>query len=327
MRCLSGVGSLLRRVDRHVRYYQRLQIFARVIDRLHHVRRQESVRHLGALAHHRRPRRKLGVVFRGGETQIVTLVAQRLHLILVHDSPNKTIVGAVFTPTLLLLLCATRCSQQRLLLPVKAVSRRFNLLNRRGHGVEKEAQHHLASPQHRVVPRVEIQLDVQPRNILPSRGVAEVLALALLLQHVLGNICTTRHRFRQTFRLRVIQLDTALLPAEAYARELALQHGQVRGRPLLRAQPVLPAAPQIHEHDEQNDWQDEEFLVEVGDGHALPHAVPGGVGSIGGGSGAEGVEVCEAAGQETAAGGGGGGGLGGVGGCLGGGGGGEVGEV
>lgn len=101
----------------------------------------------------------------------------------------------------------------------------------------------------------------------------------------------------------------------------------MRGRPLLRAQPVLPAAPQIHEHDEQNDWQDEEFLVEVGDGHALPHAVPGGVGSIGGGSGAEGVEVCEAAGQETAAGGGGGGGLGGVGGCLGGGGGGEVGEV
>ena len=53
----------------------------------------------------------------------------------------------------------------------------------------------------------------------------------------------------------------------------------MRARPLLRAALVGVRAPEIDQDEDNEDGDDDEFLVEVVDRHALPHAVPFRVGT------------------------------------------------
>lgn len=204
------------------------------------------------------------MVLSRGQRDVVTLVSERPHLVLVHNSPDETIVSRV--------LAGRRSREQGLLLAVEAVGRGLDSLGGRGEAVGEEGGGQLAEPGERVVALVQRDLDVQPRDVLPAGAVGEVLALALLFQQVGGHV-SAAGELRGAILLDVANAGV-LAAAETDAGVLAFEHGQVGRGPFLRAGAVGARADDVDEDDDQDDWHDEELLVEVGDGRALPHAVP-----------------------------------------------------
>lgn len=259
----TSVYVLLRSIDRLVGDDQSLEVLAGIRDSLDKFGSKHGLSDLGALAHDSGPVGKLGVVLGSGQRDIVALVTKAPHLVLVHNSEDEAIVGRV--------LASGRGGKKSLLLAVKAVRSGLNPLNGIRHAVGEESHGSLAEPRKGVVTLVQGDLDVQPRDVLPSGAVSDVLALALLLQHILGNLSAARQR--EAFLLGVGHASI-LAVVEANACVLAIEHGQVSGSPFLRASAVCAGANDVDEDDDQDHRNDNELLVEVRETRALPNAVP-----------------------------------------------------
>ena len=175
---------LLGGIDGLVGDDQSLKVLAGISDSLDKLRSKHGLGDLGALAHDGSPVGKLGVVLSSGQRDVVALVAEAPHLVLVNNSEDETIVGRI--------LASGRRWEKSLLLAIEAVRSGLNFLARIGHAVGEEGHGSLAEPRKGVVALVQGDLDVQPRDVLPSSAVSDVLALALLLQHVLGNLSAAR---------------------------------------------------------------------------------------------------------------------------------------
>jgi hypothetical protein len=275
---VSGVFSegsvfviLLGGVDRLVSNDQSLEIFASIRNSLDEVRCEHGLGDLGALAHDSGPVRELGVVLGRGQGDVVALVTEGPHLVLVDNGKDEAIVSRV--------LASGSSRKESLLLSIEAVGGGLDPFGRRGHAVGEEGHGGLAEPRERVVALVQRDPDVQPRDVLSSGAVRDVLALALLLEHVLRDLGAARNHFGQAIRLDVG--DASVLAAvKADAGVLAVEHGQVGGGPLLCARAVCACANDVDNDDDQDDRDDHELLVEVGESGALPDAVPCSVGAV-----------------------------------------------
>lgn len=286
----TSVYVLLGGIDRLVGNDQCLEVLTGIRDSLDKFGSKHCLGDLGALAHDGGPVRKLGVVLGSGQRNVVALVTKAPHLVLVHNSKDETIVGGVFA--------SGRGGKQSLLLAVEAVRGGLDPLNGIGHAVGEEGHGSLAEPRKGVVALVQGDLDVQPRDVLPSSAVSDVLALALLLQHILGNLSATRQR---EALLLGIGHASILAVVETNACVLAIEHGQVSGSPFLRASAVCAGADDVDKDNDQDHGNDNKLLVEVGETRALPNAVPRGVravriqvrgGSLGGSCSARGDRRC-----------------------------------
>jgi hypothetical protein len=262
---------LLGGIDRLVGDDQMLEILASIRDSLDKFRCEHGLSNFGALAHDSGPVRELGVVLGGGQRDIVALVAEGPHLVLVDNGEDEAIVSRV--------LASGSGRQESLLLAIEAVGSGLNPLGGRGHAVGEEGHGGLTEPRERVVALVQRDPDVQPRDVLSSGAVREVLALALLLEHVLRDLGAASNHFGQTVRLDVG--DASVLAAvKPDAGVLAVEHGQVGGGPLLRARAVCACANDVDNDNDQDHGDDHELLVEVGESGALPDAVPGSVRAV-----------------------------------------------
>jgi hypothetical protein len=260
---------LLGGVNRLVGNNQSLEILAGISDSLDKLRSKHGLSDLGALAHDSGPVRKLGVVLGSGQRDIVALVTEAPHLVLVNNSEDETIVGGI--------LATGHKWEQSLLLAIERVRGGLNPLTRIRHAVGEESHSSLAEPRKGVVAFVQGDLDVQPRDILPASAVGDVLALALLLQHVLGNLSAARER---EALLLGVGHASIIAGVETNAGVLAVKHGQVGGGPLLRAGAVCASANDVDQDDDEDHGNDNELLVEVRETCALPHPVPRGVRAV-----------------------------------------------
>lgn len=243
---------LLGGVDGLVGDDQSLEVLAGISDSLDKLRSKHGLGDLGALAHDGSPVRKLGVILGSGQRDIVALVTKTSHLVLVHNGENETIVGGI--------LASGRRGKKSLLLAIEGVRGGLNPLARIRHAVGEESHGGLAEPRKGVVALVQSDLDVQPGDVLSSGAVSDVLALALLLQHVLGNLSAASQR--ETFLLGVGHASI-LAGVETNACVLAVEHGQVSGGPFLRAGAVGASANDVDQDDDENHGDDNELLVEV----------------------------------------------------------------
>lgn len=125
-----------------------------------------------------------------GQRDIVALVTEGSHLVLVDNGKDEAVVSRV--------LASGSDREESLLLAIEAIGGSLNPLNRCGHAVGEEGHGSLTEPGERVVALVQRDPDVQPRDVLPSGAVSDVLALALLLQHVLRDFGAASQRFGQT---------------------------------------------------------------------------------------------------------------------------------
>lgn len=267
--CVIRLHILLGGIDRLVSDNQSLEVLAGISDGLDKLRSKHGLSDLGALAHDSGPVGKLGVVLGSGQRDIVALLTKAPHLVLVHNGENETIVGRIL---------ASGCrGKKSLLLAIEGVSGGLNPLARVGHAVREESHGGLAEPREGVVALVQSDLDVQPGDVLPSGTVSDVLALALLLQHVLGNLGAARER--ETFLLGIGHASI-LAGVETNAGVLAVKHGQVGGSPFLRAGAVGAGADNVDQDDDEDHGNDNELLVEVRKSRALPNAVPRGVRAV-----------------------------------------------
>jgi hypothetical protein len=250
---------------------QSLEVLASIRHSLDEFRCEHGLGDLGALTHDSGPVGKLGVVLGRGQRNVVALVTEGPHLVLVDNGKDETIVSRV--------LASGSGRQKSLLLAIEAVRSSLNPLGGRGHAVSEEGHGSLTEPRERVVALVQRDPDVQPRDVLSSSAVRDVLALALLLQHVLRDLGAASNNFGQTVRLDVG--DASVLAAvKPDAGVLAVEHGQVGGGPLLRARAVCACANDVDNDNDQDDGDDHELLVEVGESGALPDAVPGSVRAV-----------------------------------------------
>lgn len=256
---------LLRGVDRLVSNDQSLEIFASIRDSLDEIGSKHRLGDLGALAHDSGPGRKLGVVLGRGQRDVVALVTEGPHLVLVDNGKDEAIISRV--------LASGSDRKESLLLAVEAVRGGLDPLGRRGHAVGEEGHGSLTEPSQRVVALVQRDPDVQPRDVLSSGAVRDVLALALLLQHVLRDLGAASQHFRQTIGLDVGNASV-LAAIKSDAGILAVEHGQVGGGPLLRARAVCASANDVDDDNDQDHRDDHELLVEVGESGALPDTVP-----------------------------------------------------
>ena len=166
---------------------QSLEILTSISDSLDQIRCEHGLGDLGALAHDSGPVGELGVVLGRGQGDVVALVTEGPHLVLVDNGKDESIVGRV--------LASGSGREESLLLAIEAVGSGLNPLGRRGHAVGEEGHGSLAEPRERVVTLVQRDPDVQPRDVLSSGAVGDVLALALLLQHVLRDFGAASNHF------------------------------------------------------------------------------------------------------------------------------------
>lgn len=241
-----------------------------MLDSLHKFRSKESFSNLSALAHDSVPDGELGVILGGRQGNIVAVIPQGLHQVLVNNSPNETIEGRVRD--------LAGIGDELALLAVEGVDGGLDALNGGRHGVEEKAKNGLAVADQRVVALQQRQLDVDESRVLAASGVDRVLVGRDLLQQLVAVSKILSAELRETAGLDI--LDRRRLAAGVPdAGEFLAQNRRVRLDEGLRLAPVRFGAPYMQQHNDYDDGQDEGLLVEVGGGGALPDAVPLGVGT------------------------------------------------
>lgn len=139
---------------------------------------------LGALAHDSQVDWQLRVVLGEGEGDIKALIPDLLHALLVDDSPDKSIIGAlgVLGPQ----LSGTRDTWHRQgLLAVKGVDRCLHGILGRGEAIEEKAQAPLGDRHERVESADQAELRIHKGNVLAAGSVGGELEQGLLLERLL----------------------------------------------------------------------------------------------------------------------------------------------
>lgn len=230
---------------------------------------QESLGDLGTLAHDRGPVGKFGVVFGGGETDVVALVSEPLHGILVDNSPDETVVTRVFAPYGLL---ARYTRDEVFLLAVECIGGDLDFFGNRRERVHEEGHDGLADHSKGVVTLVESDFQVGKSDVLSARGIGHEDVLGLLFQNILVGAALL-DGLGQSLLLDLDGTDDATT-AEADACEFRLEGADVRSHPGIGAAAVRPDAPPVAGQDDQDDGQDDGLHLEITPCHALMHVVP-----------------------------------------------------
>jgi hypothetical protein len=250
---------------------QGLEGVAGVVDGLDELGGQQGLGDLWALAHDGGPDGELGVVAGHGQGEVVAVVAQALHHVLVDDGEDEAVKGAVGH---LLGVGLAVDGGDLGLLAVEDVRGGLEALLRGRPAVEEERQDGLSNLQHGVEALGKGELEVDEGSVLAAGGVGRVLVSLLLAHDILelrglgqgASEVVLPNAARAGGRLEVADLD-----------ELLLQDWHVGLCPAARLAAVLLGAPDVEGDDGEQERQDVHLYAEVLERGALPHAVPLGV--------------------------------------------------
>jgi hypothetical protein len=279
-------GILLRLVHGLVGNDQCLEVVAGVGDGLDELRSKDSVGDLGALAHDGDPEGELRVVFARGEREIVAVLAETLHEVLVHHGENETIEGAVGH----LLSDTFGDGRSDLgLLAVENVGGGFHALDRGRHALEEQRDGELAKAHQRVEALRQGQLHVDKGHVGATGSVRGKLIGLLLAEQGLrvgGILLGLLGGLREPHGAHIV--GTSLGAHIADLCELVLQDRRMRLDPVVCLAAVAARAPEMYGDDEEDEGQDVELHLEVVDRSALPHAIPRRVRALANGRGGRG---------------------------------------
>ena len=238
---------------------------ASLLDSGHKLVSQESTGDLGALAHDGRPNRQLKVVLGKGNGDVVPVVAQLLHLVLVDHGPDESVIGALG-------ILATQfrgtgeARDDLILLAVEGVNDSLSRVLRDTGALKNETENGLEGGHKGVEALLEGQLHIHESHILTTSGIGGVLKEALLLDQLLGS-----------------QL-LGVLVLEADAGEFARQDGRVCAGPCPRLGAVQLGADIVQSEDDGNDGYDKALGLELAKAVALMDVIPFRVGESSGSS-------------------------------------------
>ena len=267
--CMEGRRGVLphRLVDGLVGDDQVLKVIARLRDGVNQLGSEEGVRNLGALRHDRHPRGQLRVVLGRGKRDIVPVIAEALHLLLVHHSPDEPVVGRLGH----LDLGAGNRRHNLGLPPVERVNRRARGIPRRLDGVKEGPEHGLECAHDGVKPLRQPNVDINERSVHATRGIRLELEQALLLDDaraVVGlGVGARRHA------------------VEAHGAELGAQERGVGARPRARLVLVAPRPDEVEDDQHGDNSEDVALDAELAERVPLVHVVPLREGLAGGGLG------------------------------------------
>jgi hypothetical protein len=201
--------------------------------------------------------------------QIVAVVAETLHEVLVQNSKDEAVVGAVA----LLALALSETRHNFVLPPVKGVRGSLEAFLGRGEALEEDSNGLLAEAHQGVVAFGQGQLEVDESHVLASSGVGHVLVGLLFPQHVFDLCC----------------LDLVVGSFEVSdLRKLLLKDWRMRLDPLGRDLAVLACSPQMEGDYDQDKGENVHLELKILDAYALPHTIPFCVGELANGRGLEG---------------------------------------
>lgn len=259
---LNFVGSGERGLDLRLRFLHGLvrddkvvKQIASLLDSVDQLVCEECRGDFGALAHDGGPDGQLGVILGEGDRDVVALLPKLLHLVLVHDGPDESVVGAlrVSAPQ----FGGARDARDDLsLLSVEGVDGGAQGVLGHGVGVEEEANNEVGEEHHGIEALHERQLDVQKGHVLSTSRIRGIFEQALFFQHLVGFVVGDAR------------------PAKSNLSELATQEGSVRLGPRLGLGPVESRAEEVQTADDGDDEEDEAFGAELAQTVALVHVIP-----------------------------------------------------
>lgn len=225
---------------------------------------QEHLGDFGTLAHNTDPWGELGVVLGGGQRNVVALLADLSHGVLVDNGEDEAIVAGILEALLFSLTDAEVLS----LLAVEGGDGDLGLLAGTSHALEEETKTELRDQRKGVVALEQAELDVDASNILATGSVAEEDVLALLAQDLGVNVVASRHG---DIRRDGGWVD---LLAKSDVSELILKSVHVAADPSICAAAVGANTPEVDEDGKEEEGNDEALGLEVAPGHALVYVVP-----------------------------------------------------
>lgn len=241
---------------------------------LDELRGQKGVGDLCALAHDGSPDGKLCVVAGSGQREVVAVVAQALHDVLVNDSEDEAIKGAVRD---LLGVCLAVDRSDLGFLTVEDVRGGLEALLGSWPAIEKQREGALTNAEEGVEALSERKLEVDEGDVLAASSVGGVLVRLLLAHDILelrgvlkgASQVLFANTARTIGRLEVANLN-----------ELLLQDRNVALGPGTSLAAVALGTPEVDNNDGEEERQDVHLHLEVIERGALPHAVPLGVGEL-----------------------------------------------
>lgn len=216
---------------------------------------EESRGDFGALAHDGGPDGQFGVILGKSDRDIVPLLPKLFHLVLIHDSPDESVVGAlrILAPKF---GGARNTGDDLGLLSVKGVDGGAHGVLRHGVAVEEEANDEVGEEHHGVEALHQRQLDVYKGHILSTSGIGGIFEQALFFQHLVGFVVGDARS------------------AKANLSELAIQQRRVRLGPRPGLGAVESRAEEVQGADDGDDGEDEAFGAELPQTVALVHIIP-----------------------------------------------------
>lgn len=190
-----------------------------------------------------------------GDGDIVPLIPKLLHLVLVHDSPDESVVGAlrIFAPK----FSGARNTRDDLsLLSVKGVDGGAHGVLGHGVAVEEKANDEVGEEYHGIEALHQRQLDVYKGHVLSASRIRGIFEQALFGQDLVGFVVGDARS------------------AKANESELAIQEGSVRLGPRLGLGPVESRAEEVQSADDGDDGEDQAFGAELAQAVALVHIIP-----------------------------------------------------
>lgn len=224
-------NSLHGLINRLVGNNQVLEVIAGLLNSLGKLIREQSIRDLRTLGHDRNPVRQLVVIPGESDASVVAVLTELPHVVLVHNSPDESIVGGVVDLQGRAII--GREGDNILLLSIEGVRGSLVGFRRGGPALKQEAQDSLRPESDGVVPLGELNGHVHERHVLTTGRVGGEFLSGAFLEERLG-----------------VGLSFAVAVAgavETHNGELALQSGGVSLRPVARLAAVLARAPEVEE--------------------------------------------------------------------------------
>lgn len=264
----SGLLEGKRLVDRLVRDDHVLEVVTSGFDSGNELRSKKGIGDFGALAHDSEPSRELRVILGESKRNVVSLVADSAHDVLVDNTPNETIVSA-------LAILGTNLSGTRnrgngkVLLAIEGVSQDLNSILGYGNRLDEEASEMLEGVDNGVELLGQSELDIGESRVLSASSVGCELKQGLLLDQLIG--------------VEVLVIDSGDA-TEADESVLLLENGSVSTDPALGPGAVATSADHVEEEDDTGDEKDDALHLELGDGMTFVDIVPLGVRNLSGSS-------------------------------------------
>lgn len=242
------------------------------IGSLDQLRGKQSVGNLSALTHNRQPLRKLVVVLSVGKGDVVALVADLLHALLVDNGPDKTVESALLV-ALTELSRAGHSRNGKRLLAVEGIQGGLDGIGRLSVAVPEETNDILGEADERVEALDQGELDIHKGNVDTAGGVGRELEETLLLE---DGVTILGVGIGQSLS----ELITGLVrespghAGEANKGKLGVQCRSMGANPLRGLGTVQTGTEEVEDQHDGDGGQNETFGLEFGKAMTLVHIVP-----------------------------------------------------